>query len=54
MQSLFNLPVAFTLKVKNFLENFISQSSTDLLNFTKDLSGNLKKHRLQVNIKYFL
>jgi hypothetical protein len=40
MQSLFNLPVSFTLQVKNFLENFISQSSTDLLVFSKDLSGN--------------
>jgi hypothetical protein len=54
MQSLFNLPVSFTLQVKNFLENFISQSSTDLLVFSKDLSGNKKKHRLQVNVKYLL
>jgi peroxiredoxin len=38
----FNLTVCFTLQLKNFLENFISQNSNDILVFSNDLSWKQK------------
>ncbi|EFX72468.1 hypothetical protein DAPPUDRAFT_326212 [Daphnia pulex] len=38
----FNLTVCFTLQMKNFLENFISQNSNDILVFSNDLSWKQK------------